>query len=207
MGGRKTMPKNPNEDLRRYWGIFGDARFTPADLWRWFRGAYYHAGGQDGWPRDDFLEWLALNRKSWIESAPGPRGGQGWRISADAVDVCRAEEVFIEHTREEALAAISGVSVRFGRLGIGQRLSHPRFWEIVLCFEPPIPIEGLNIDGVARHNATAPFSFRAFSNVSLCELQEQVDYAETHVSELVAKAIEYHNNCIHQLNGLLHHVK
>lgn len=201
------MPKKPNEDLRRYWEIFRDARFTPADLWRWFRDAYYHAGGQDSWPRDDFLQWLTLDRKPWIESSPGPRGGQGWRIADDAVEVCRAEEVFIEHTREEALAAISGVLVRFGRLDIEQRLPHPRFWEIVWCFGPPVPIEGLNIDGVARHSATAPFSFRAFSNVSQCDLKEQVGCAETHVSALVAEAIGYHTTCIHQLNGLLNHVE
>ncbi|WP_041657531.1 hypothetical protein [Marinobacter nauticus] len=201
------MPKKPNEDLRRYWGIFRDDRFAPADLWHWFRGAYYHSGGQDSWPRDDFLQWLALDTKSWIEPALGPRGGQGWRIAADAVEVCRAEEAFIEHTREEALAAISGVSVRIGRLYVEQRLAHPRFWEIVWCFEPPVPIKGPNVDGAGRHHTDTPFSFRALSTVGHSDLQERVICAEAHVSGLVAEAIGHHQNCIHQLNGLLNHVK
>ena len=54
------MPKKPSKELRRYWDIFRDNRFTRAGLWRWFRGAYYQAGGQDGWPREDFLQWLSL---------------------------------------------------------------------------------------------------------------------------------------------------
>jgi hypothetical protein len=201
------MPKAPNEKLRDYWSIFRDARFTPADLWRWFRGAYYHAGGQDSWPRDDFLHWLALDRKSWIESAPGPRGGQGWRIAADAVEVCLAEEAFIERTRKEALGAISVVSVRIGFLDVEQRLAHPRFWEIVWCFEPPIPIQGPNVNGVPRHNTTAPFSFRVPSTVSQSDLQKQVVCAQEHVSGLIVEAIDSHKQCIHQLSGLLNNAE
>lgn len=201
------MPKAPNEKLRDYWGIFRDARFTPADLWRWFRGAYYHAGGQDSWPRDDFLHWLALDRKSWIEPAPGPRGGQGWRIAADAVDVCLAEEAFIERTRKEAFEAISVVSVRIGFLDVEQRLAHPRFWEIVWCFEPPIPIQGSNVNGVPRHNTTAPFSFRVPSTVGQSDLQKQVVCAQEHVSGLIVEEIDNHKQCIHQLSGLLNNVE
>lgn len=201
------MARKPSKDLRRYWELFRDDRFAPADLWRWFRGAYYHAGGQDGWPREDFLQWLALDDKPWLEPAPGPRGGQGWRIAQDAVQVCLAEEAYIERTREEALTAISGVSVRIGLLDVEQRLAHPRFWEIVWCFEPPVPLKGPNVDGAARHDAVASFSFRALSTVGQSDLKEQVVCAEAHVSELVAEAVAYHNHCIHQLNGLLHHVE
>lgn len=207
IGGQKPVPKTPNKNLRSYWEIFRDTRFTLAELWRWFRGAYYDAGGQNSWPRDDFLQWLALDSKPWIEASPGPRGGQGWRIAADAVEVCRAEEMFIEHTREEALAAISGVSVRMGHLTVEQRLAHPRFWEIVWCFEPPVPIAGPNIDGVARHSEAARFSFRVTSSISPSDLQARVICAQAHVSGLIIEAINHHKDAIYQLNGLLPNVE
>lgn len=201
------MPKRPNRDLRRYWEIFRDARFTPAELWRWFRGAYYQAGGRDSWPREDFLQWLALYDKPWIEDALGPRGGQGWRIAPDAVQVCLAEEAYIHHTHEDASVLIAAATIRVGELRLEQVLSVPRVWEVVWQLEPPVPLDGPGVDKAPRSGSTAPFSFRFPSTGSQEDLQAKLDSAEVHISSLAALAIEHHNHCIKQLNGILNHVE
>lgn len=198
------MPKRPNRDLRCYWEIFRDARFTSADLWRWFRGAYYQAGGQDSWPREDFLQWLALCDKSWIEDALGPRGGQGWRIAPDAVQVCLAEEAYIQQTQDEASALIESVTLRLGELRLEQTLPVPRVWEVIWQFEPPVPLDGPNVDEASRLSSTAPFSFRFPSTASLEDLQTKLDSAEVHISHLAASAIERHSHCIKQLERVVH---
>ena len=86
------MRKQLTKEMRAYWQSFGVDRFTNQDLWRLFMGRYYDSGGKESWPKDDFTRWLALERKPWVVSVPGPRGGEGWCLSKDLVDAFRKEE-------------------------------------------------------------------------------------------------------------------
>lgn len=71
------MGKRLTKSMRSYWEAFGPKRFTRSDLWRKFQGRYIFSGGEDTWPRDGFMDWLALERKPWVVPTPGPRGGEG----------------------------------------------------------------------------------------------------------------------------------
>jgi len=197
------MAKGLHGELREYWQIFRDTRFTRSELWRWFRGAYYHAGGKDSWPREDFIRWLSLDGKPWIDSAPGPRGGQGWQIATDAVDLCLAEEAFIQRTHLDASHLISSVRVRLGALELKQELSVPRVWGIVWRFQPPFPVAGPGVDGAARVLATDSFWFQAPYDCSVSDLQASVEDAESHVCLLLERTAEYHQQCLDDINRLI----
>jgi len=80
------MRKQLTKETRAYWQSFGADRFTKQDSWRLFMGRYYDSGGKASWPKDDFMRWLALERKPLVASVPGPRGGESWCLSKDLVD-------------------------------------------------------------------------------------------------------------------------
>ncbi len=80
--------------------LFGGGRFTIRDLWREWVG---RARG----PTRDFVAEMEteLARLAFVEPAPGPRGGQGWRVRPAVVDELerdRADQAVWVRQRNEA---------------------------------------------------------------------------------------------------------
>lgn len=75
---------------------FGAERFTVRDLWRKFHRRSF-------FPTEEFIEeWKRdLARLSFIEPAPGPRGGEGWRVSPAVVESLRREHEAAAAKREK----------------------------------------------------------------------------------------------------------
>ena len=125
------MRKRLTNVMREFWGWFGTERFTRQDLWRRFEGQYRHAGGQEPWPKDDFLGWLKLSEHKWIVPAPGPRGGEGWRLSDDLVEAFQAERQRSGELYGRAKATIERIQVGVGILHLEEDIYKPATWNIV----------------------------------------------------------------------------
>lgn len=169
---------------RAYYDFFRDRRFTRQDLWRVFANSYLTAGGKDAWPKDDFMTWLDLDIKAWIESAPGVRGGEGWRLSRSVVQ--HFEDQHTDHlkVRTEVCERINQVEVRLGELTIQEHLSQRRSIEIWWMFEPSVPIPGPDINQ-RRRDPLQYFIFAAPAATPQEELQRRVKAAEAHVIVLI----------------------
>lgn len=99
--------------LNDFWKAFGDKRFTKAELWRVF--------GHRAFPGFATPEWLAnlgVGKVSWLEVAPGPRGGEGFRIAASAVDAMKAKDAKNAEQEDQFQRVCSAVKLPFGRLYI-----------------------------------------------------------------------------------------
>ncbi len=60
------------------WSSFGAERFDIKALWG-------HMGIKFEYPSPEWKAWVReeLERRNYIEAAPGPRGGEGWRIKSE----------------------------------------------------------------------------------------------------------------------------
>ncbi|WP_145840225.1 hypothetical protein [Marinobacter sp. P4B1] len=173
--------------MREYWGWFGTERFTRQDLWRRFEGQYRNAGGQEPWPKNDFLGWLKLSEHKWILPAPGPRGGEGWRLSDDLVEAFQTER---KQSRELCCLAkntIEHTQVGIGMLELDKDLYRPAKWNIVWSFKPPVPIPGPDVDGKPRNDPSWVFVFSVTADIEPEKLQSQVDGAASHLKLLLEK--------------------
>lgn len=169
---------------RAYFDFFRDRRFTRQDLWRVFANPYLTAGGKDAWPKDDFMAWLDLGTKTWIESAPGVRGGEGWRLSRSVVQHFTDQHTDHLELRTEVCERINQVEVRLGELTVQEHLSQRRSIEIWWMFEPSVPIPGPDINQ-RRRDPLQYFIFAASATTPQEELQRRVEAAETHVMSLI----------------------
>ena len=175
------------EDMRLLYLQFGDERFVRSDLWRLFANRYLTAGGTDGWPKDDFIAWLALDGKPWIVDAPGPRGGEGWRLSNAALAACEREMEAFLSTRDTLLARASDVDVRLGSLLVLDGVGGARGFQFQWVYHPPVPISGSDVCGRRRPDRRDAFVFVAAASASLEDLQASVDKAEAHVRALAGE--------------------
>lgn len=173
--------------MREFWGWFGTERFTRQDLWRRFKGQYRHAGGQELWPKDDFLGWLKLSEHKWIIPAPGPRGGEGWRLSDDLVEAFQAESKRSCELRGQAKNTIEHIQVRIGTLELAKDLYKPAAWNIVWSFKPPLPVPGPDVDGKSRHDPNWAFVFSVTADIEPSNMQSQVDDAARHLKLLLER--------------------
>lgn len=97
--------------LNDFFQHFGRDRFTKADLW----SAFGHNSGP-GFPTDDFMAMLALDARDYIEQAPGPRGGEGWRLTSQAVSDCTASERKAHRQLEAIRTLVDATTVPYGEL-------------------------------------------------------------------------------------------
>ncbi|MDY6929529.1 MAG: hypothetical protein SWN10_20805 [Pseudomonadota bacterium] len=181
------MRKRLTNVMREFWGWFGTERFTRQDLWRRFEGQYRHAGGQEPWPKDDFLGWLKLSEHKWIVPAPGPRGGEGWRLSDDLVEAFQAERQRSGELYGRAKATIERIQVGVGILHLEEDIYKPATWNIVWSFKPPMPVPGPDVDGKSRHDPKGAFVFRVTADTDPQKLQAQVSNAESYVKLLIVE--------------------
>ena len=181
------MRKRLTAVMREYWGWFGADRFTRQDLWRRFEGQYRHAGGQDPWPRDDFIQWLKLAEHRWIIPAPGPRGGEGWRLSEDLVEAFRVEMQACSQIQARAKEHIDRINLSMGKLEVVRDFSNVAGWKIIRSFKPPVPIAGHDVDGKSRPDPTDVFVFSVSAETKSDILRERVKEAERHIKRLIAQ--------------------
>lgn len=112
-----------------FWQHFGQDRFTKADLWKAF-GYNDHPG----FPTDDFIARLDLEARPYIEPAAGPRGGHGWRLTAQAVDECTSEATKAQRRHDAFHALAQAIPVAYGELWYlqGTQMIH---WRLKLPYE------------------------------------------------------------------------
>lgn len=166
-----------------FWKAFGDKRFTKADLWRAFGNNHF-----PGFPTPEWLTRIGVGRVAWIEEAPGPRGGQGWKLSADTVTAMTVAEAKA-CTRATRLADLLGsVTPRLGQCRIHDG-------RINWSFLPPVPLPGRHPDG-RRRTAAAAFSLTWPATSTFDAIQLGLDRAAAHVADLAGRERE---RCISRL--------
>lgn len=92
-----------------FWRAFGEKRFTKADLWRSF--------GHNQFPGFATPEWLGeigVGYVSWIVPAPGPRGGEGWRLSDEKVEALKAADGRASAAHAKGNALLAAITPRVG---------------------------------------------------------------------------------------------
>lgn len=181
------MRKQLTKEMRAYWQSFGVDRFTKQDLWRLFMGRYYDSGGKESWPKDDFTRWLALERKPWVVSVPGPRGGEGWCLSKDLVDAFRKEEGVSEEQKARAESLAASVRPRLGVVTVRVDIAKPEQWLVEWVFRPPVPIPGHDVGGQWRSEPGDVFIFNVKPDVTPGEFQALIDQAEARIQECIAE--------------------
>lgn len=65
---------------------------------------------------EDFIDDLDLGGRDYLVPAPGPRGGQGWRLSDDAVQELQRLEEKEDRRRQSIEALVDATSVKYGEL-------------------------------------------------------------------------------------------
>lgn len=182
------MRKRITREMRDFWWAFGCNRFTKSNLWRAFQGQYYHAGGQEPWPRDDFMAWLDLSGKKWVVPEPGPRGGEGWRLSDDLIQAFDAEDARIQDLNELAESSVEAVDVTLGTLNVlpGGR-GTGKVPRIMWAFMSDVEIPGPNVDGRSRPDPLSVFVFVAPADIKPGALEAKVRRSERHVRDLIEK--------------------
>ena len=163
------MRKRLSKEMRRYWDAFGAQRITRNALWRLFKGPYWQSGGRDMFPRADFMGWLGLNSKRWIVSCPGPRGGEGWRLSDDLVAAFETERETRAIQFAEAEAKVDAISVHIGSLDVVEDFTRP-------YPHPCSPEE--------------PFHLSVQSNTLAEVLEQQLSHAQKHVQALLEQELD-----------------
>lgn len=94
-----------------FWKAFGEARFTKSDLWRTFGHRAF-----PGFPTPEWLEELGIGRVPWIELAPGKRGGEGYRLTKDAVASMRIKDAKEQDKTDRLNELVNSVYVAIGEL-------------------------------------------------------------------------------------------
>ena len=185
------MRKRLSKEMRRYWDAFGAQRITRNALWRLFKGPYWQSGGRDMFPRADFMGWLGLNSKRWIVSCPGPRGGEGWRLSDDLVAAFETERETRAIQFAEAEAKVDAISVHIGSLDVVEDFTrpYPHPWKIQWSFAPPVPLPGTDVHGHPR-SPEEPFHLSVQSNTLAEVLEQQLSHAQKHVQALLEQELD-----------------
>jgi len=182
------MRKNLTKEMRAYWHYFGVDRFTKQDLWRFFMGRYYDSGGKESWPKDDFMRWLALERKPWIVPFSGPRGGEGWCLSDDLVAAFRKEEGLLAEQKIKAESLAASVRTRLGVVSVREDfLAQQGQWLVEWMFRPSVPIPGHDVGGRWRSEPGDVFIFNVKPDVAPDELQTLINQAEARIQECIAE--------------------
>lgn len=110
--------------------LYGDQRFTLQDLWRERPGSYAwpylwerFPAADRRWPEPAWGERMRreLERLSGIEPAPGPRGGEGWRVAPAVVDRLAREREAVRTARNAPHhAAAAALSSRFATITLDE---------------------------------------------------------------------------------------
>lgn len=176
--------KRITRTMRDYWAAFRSDRFDKKALWQFFQGQYIHAGGQDPFPREDFVNWAGVNRYSWIEAAPGPRGGEGWRLTPQCIALLESEETARSERYESACQLISSSVVKYGSLEIFEQTYGRGDYVIHWIFKPPVPVPGPDIGGRQRHEGD-PFVSSVPWDITDQHLAQMLAGWFRHVEELM----------------------
>lgn len=169
--------------LDEFWRAFGEKRFTKAELWRVFGHRAF-----PGFPTPEWLTSLGVGRVLWLEVSPGPRGGEGFRISASAASAMKAKYAKKTERDSRLQTVCEGVKLPFGRMYVdGGKLKWAYY-----------PGDQLGIrlgDGIAM----------AWSDgVRHGKVQQDVNWKADHVAKLAGESISRKREEIEQLEALLH---
>jgi len=176
--------KRITQRMRAYWEAFGPDRFDRKALWRFFQGQYVHSGGRDAFPNEDFVQWAGVHRFPWIEDAPGPRGGEGWRLSSNVVALFKAEQRQRHDRYRVACDLVDAVDVRHGSLEVFERTYGRGDYVIHWIFQPPVSVPGPDVGGRQRkHND--PFVGAVPYSTSPEDFAQRVEKWCTHVEGLM----------------------
>lgn len=169
-----------NLNQLEFWRAFGDKRFTKADLWRAFG-----RNESSVFPTPEFVARFHLNDCDWIDEAPGPRGGEGWKINDSVVAEIAKQEQKKARRRAASEDVLKQVVVVLGSLRMEPGFTHNQKDRLVWSFFPAVAIEGRNLHGEVRQS-DMPFSLSLPANSRLDVVQGEVDLAISHVRELAA---------------------
>lgn len=175
------------KEMRKYWEWFGRKRFTRRDLWRMLAGRYQNEGGADPWPNDDFMKWLDIPSKKWICPAPGPRGGEGWRIADKVADLAESEELRKEKIVNDAEQTVKQAKLRIGELELLLIDRNPSDWKIMWHYKPPVALPGHDVDGRWRSDPCSEFTFFVPIRINISALNEQIERAEAHIQRMISE--------------------
>lgn len=164
----------------KYWGAFGETRFTKSDLWRQFGDNMF-----PGFPTPEFMARLHLDDLDWIEDAPGPRGGEGWKLVETVVAELKKHEQKKAAQEASANEVMERVVVAFGSMRVQLSYQQNRKDRIVWNYYPTVAIEGRDLDGQVR-GPNDCFSVSLPANSKLDRVQREVDAAISYVSELAS---------------------
>lgn len=171
---------------RDFWKAFGGKRFTKADLWRAFGNNHF-----PGFPTPEWLTRIGIGQTRWIEEAPGPRGGQGWRLTEVTVAAMTIIDAKACAKATRLAALLESVIPRLGQC-------HIHDGKIGWSFLPPVPVPGRHPDG-RRRAATAAFSLAWPATATPDAIQLGLDHAAAHVADMAGRERE---RCISRLRLL-----
>lgn len=161
---------------KTFWDKFGAARFTNADLW----AAFGH-GSFPGFPTPEWLDEIGIGRVSWIENAPGRRGGEGWKLTEKAVAKMQAQQASAQARQEQLQALLAVVKPRLGECRCAENDLH---W----VFLPVVDLPGHHPNGRRRYGSKFELSWPA--SATAAHVQQQLDRAAIHIADLAKKVRE-----------------
>lgn len=112
-----------------FWRNFGCNRFTKSDLWKAFG---YNVS--PGFPTQSFLQGLYLEERDYVIAAPGPRGGEGWKLSDECILLCLKKDKAEKLHHEKLSALVESKKIRYGKLIYNIQLCEI-FWQFKLPYE------------------------------------------------------------------------
>lgn len=80
------------------------------------------------------MSMLDLDNRPYIEHATGPRGGKGWRLTAQAVSACTKEEMKAQRLHDTYRALAHATPVAYGELHY-REYAQTIHWQLRLPFE------------------------------------------------------------------------
>ena len=172
---------------RDYWKAFGKKRFTKADLWQAFGHNQF-----PGFPTPEWLVKLGIEQMEWIEAAPGPRGGQGWRLTTAAVVSLQIADAKANAKEERLQALLNAVTPRLGNCHISDG-------KLKWSYFPPVPLLGSQLGGRRRNSATEMFILTWPSTSRPTSVQAALDRAAVHIATLAERK---RKQCLAELEKL-----
>lgn len=168
--------------LDDFWKVFGDKRFTKVDLW----GAFGHQA-HPGFPTAEWLTRIGIGKVPWLETDPGPRGGDGYRINANAIRLMQAKDAKRRDREVRLLVICEAVKVPFGRLYVEAGKLKWTYY----------PNSGLGI------RLSSGIAMTWNEKVSAAKVQEDVNWKVSHVAKLARESVLRKRSEIEQLDVLL----
>lgn len=160
--------------LDEVWGRFGERRFTTSDLW-----SAFGYGESPGFPTPEWLAKLGIEHASWAEPAPGPRGGKGWRLTAEAIVAAQAAKAKRTAKADRLKALLAEVVPPIGEC----RISWAGRFE--WSYRPEMDIPGNQPDGRRRHSRDE-FCLSWPSTAKAKVIRGDLDRATAHIVSLAA---------------------